>query len=130
MSKTTKSSIVSALVAALLTTLLVGTFSIAGADEPADARTTTIGYYLRGTTYACTGDVMCFTPEIVIRCKAGDFATGGSAWLTDNPAGQAGTFQSRPWRKNGAARGWVADPGVGIGPGDHVDVQVICAKQA
>jgi len=129
MSKTTTSWIVvAALVAAL-----IGTISIAGADdaaEAADTRTTTIGYYLRGTTYACTGDVMCFTPEIVIRCKAGDFAMGGSAWLTDNPAGQSGTFQSRPWRKNGAARGWVADPGVGIGPGDHVDVQVICAKQA
>ena len=130
MSKTTKSSIVSALVAALLATLLVGTFSIAGADEPADARTTTIGYYIRGKTYVCTSDILCFHPEVVIRCKAGDFATGGAAWMMpDFPSNYKEDYLSRPWRKNGAARGWMIDTGGSIGPDDRLDVQVICARQ-
>lgn len=126
MSKT----ITSSLVAAALVAALLGTVSIAGADEPADTRaTTTVGFYLRGTTYTCTGDVACFPPDVIIRCKAGDFATGGAAWTTDNPTVQISVPVSRPWRKNGAARGWVVPSGYGVGPDDTVDAQVICAKQ-
>jgi len=108
---------------------LAGGRNIAGADEPADTRTTTIGYYLRGKTFVCTSDILCFHPEVVIRCKAGDFATGGAAWMTDFPDPDKLDYQSRPWRKNGAARGWMIDTGGSIGPDDHLDVQVICAKQ-
>ena len=122
MSKTISALIVMAVLAAGLVATVAAT-----ADEP-DPRATT-GYYIRTEVYTCTSDIICFHPEIVIRCKAGDYAMGGAGWETEQPSGIIGDYQSRPWRKKGAARGWMIDEGGNTGPDDQLTVQVICAKQ-
>jgi len=125
MSRATRATAVAAAVAALFAALLVGTFSTAGAEPEGDLGSLDI--YTRGTTYTCTSDVLCFAPVVLIRCKPGDYATGGAAWYIDNPSGDTSAVQSRPWRKNGASRGWMNDSQDAVQPDDQIRVEVICA---
>jgi hypothetical protein len=125
MSRAIKTSISGAIVAALFAGLLVGSLSTATAEEP-QGDLGLLDTYTRGKTYTCTSDIFCIPGEIIIRCKAGDYATGGAAWRIDNPGGFAVDYQSRPWRKNGGSRGWMTDGADDIGPDDRVRVEVIC----
>ena len=117
----------SAIAAAVLAALLVGSISIAGAEDSADGRSVTVGYYDRTTSYVCSSDIGCFPGKIKVKCKAGDRATGGAAWYINHPGGARSDRESRPYiSKHGNPRGWLSDD-IFIDKNDEVKVKVICA---
>ena len=83
---------------------------------------------MRTRSFYCDSGDLCQYPEVVARCRPGDFAMGGAAWRSIFPTRAEESRFSKPWRKNGAARGWYIPGGGLIGLDDELIVQVICAR--
>jgi len=124
MSRTTRTAIAAAIAAALLTGLLVGTLSMASADDAGDTRATAT-IYKRTIVEPCNLE-FCTPDPPIVRCKAGDYATGGAAWLTTQPNGAHRFLANRPWLKKGNPRGWRADLSDPVTSGHTIYVQVVC----
>lgn len=120
----TRSTLTAAMALALLTTLLVGGAGAAGPEE----RAANLDYYMRTRSYSCDSGDLCQYPAVIARCRPGDFAMSGAAWRSIFPTGAEELRLSKPWRKNGAARGWYVPGGGFIGRDDAVVVQVICKR--
>ena len=133
MTGTIRTSILSALIASLVTAMLVGGLWPAGAQTEGEARVAQ-GFYVKTKVYSCASGT-CSQPAVIAKCKVGDPATGGSAHIVEN-GGFTHGFTARSWGGSAIkpAKGWQADP-QGAGPdflnsGDKLIVKAICQDQS